>query len=140
MEEAGLPAGVLNFLPMSREGTAALTAEIIGNPLVRNVNVRDISYLLGALETTELTMEQFTGGDRVGKIIAMEAAKYLKPCILELGGKAPAVVSFSFRCLFLVKECFYQVLNDANIAEAAKGLVFGALANSGQVSFYLLRF
>ncbi|KAF9476799.1 aldehyde dehydrogenase [Pholiota conissans] len=95
-EEAGLPAGVLNFLPMSREGAPALTAEIIGNLLVRNVN--------------------FTGSDRVGKIIAMEAAKHLKPCILELGGKAPAVV-----------------LNDANITEAAKGLVFGALANSGQI-------
>jgi len=96
LEEAGLPAGVLNFLPMSREAAPGLTAEIIANPLVRNVN--------------------FTGGDRVGKIIAMEAAKYLKPCILELGGKAPAVV-----------------LNDANISEAAKGLVFGALANSGQI-------
>jgi acyl-CoA reductase-like NAD-dependent aldehyde dehydrogenase len=37
---------------------------------------------------------QFTGSDRVGKIIAMEleAAKYLKPCGLELGGKAPAIV------------------------------------------------
>lgn len=25
----------------------------------------------------------------------MEAAKYLKPCVLELGGKAPAVVRAS---------------------------------------------
>lgn len=36
---------------------------------------------------------QFTGSDRVGKIIAMEAAKHLKPCVLELGGKSPAIVS-----------------------------------------------
>nr|BAV14023.1 aldehyde dehydrogenase [Pholiota microspora] len=96
LQEAGLPAGVLNFLPMSRDCAPVLTAEIIGNPLVRNVN--------------------FTGSDRVGKIIALEAAKYLKPCILELGGKAPAIV-----------------LNDANIEDAAKGVMFGALANSGQI-------
>lgn len=42
------------------------------------------------LDYTELS--QFTGSDRVGKIIAMEAAKHLKPCILELGGKGPAIV------------------------------------------------
>ena len=36
---------------------------------------------------------QFTGSDRVGKLIAGEAAKYLKPCVFELGGKSPAVVS-----------------------------------------------
>lgn len=35
---------------------------------------------------------QFTGSDRVGRIIATEAAKHLKPCVLELGGKAPVVV------------------------------------------------
>jgi acyl-CoA reductase-like NAD-dependent aldehyde dehydrogenase len=35
---------------------------------------------------------QLTGSDRVGKIIAMEAAKHLKPCVFELGGKAPSVV------------------------------------------------
>ena len=40
LEEAGLPAGVLNYLPMSREAAPRLTAEIIANPLVRNVNVR----------------------------------------------------------------------------------------------------
>jgi len=28
----------------------------------------------------------------------MEAAKHLKPCILELGGKAPAVVRITFAC------------------------------------------
>jgi delta 1-pyrroline-5-carboxylate dehydrogenase len=72
-EEAGFPPGVLNFISISREAAPALTAEIIGNPHVRTIN--------------------FTGSDRVGKIIAAEAAKYLKPCILELGGKAPAVVS-----------------------------------------------
>jgi hypothetical protein len=34
----------------------------------------------------------FTGSTRVGKLIAMTCAKYLKPVVLELGGKAPLVV------------------------------------------------
>ncbi|CAA7268425.1 unnamed protein product [Cyclocybe aegerita] len=95
-EEAGLPAGVFNFISISRENAPALTAEIIAHPAVRITN--------------------FTGSDRVGKIIAMESAKHLKPCVLELGGKAPAVV-----------------LDDANVIEAAKAIVWGAMAHSGQV-------
>ncbi|EDR01973.1 uncharacterized protein LACBIDRAFT_175070 [Laccaria bicolor S238N-H82] len=96
LQEAGLPAGVLNFISISRENAPALTAEIIAHPLVRNIN--------------------FTGSDRVGRIIAMEAAKHLKPCILELGGKAPTIV-----------------LDDADVAEAAKAITYGAMAHSGQV-------
>lgn len=34
----------------------------------------------------------FTGSTKVGKIIAATCAKYLKPVVLELGGKAPLVV------------------------------------------------
>ncbi|KAH8116163.1 aldehyde dehydrogenase [Phellopilus nigrolimitatus] len=85
MHEAGLPPGVLNYISMSRESSPKLTAELIGNPLIRHVN--------------------FTGSDRVGKILAGEAAKYLKPCVFELGGKAPAVV-----------------LNDADTDAAARGI------------------
>ncbi|KAJ7735095.1 Aldehyde/histidinol dehydrogenase [Mycena maculata] len=94
--EAGLPSGVLNYISMSRESAPALTAEIIAHPLVRKIN--------------------FTGSDRVGRIIATEAAKHLKPTVLELGGKAPAVV-----------------LNDASIPDAANAIVFGAMMHSGQI-------
>ncbi|CCM00836.1 uncharacterized protein FIBRA_02878 [Fibroporia radiculosa] len=94
--EAGLPAGVLNFIHASREDTPARVAQIIAHPAVRTIN--------------------FTGSDRVGKIIAGEAAKYLKPCVLELGGKAPAVV-----------------LEDADIAQAAKAITSSALLHSGQI-------
>ncbi|KAG7097743.1 hypothetical protein E1B28_005064 [Marasmius oreades] len=95
-KEAGLPDGVFNFVSISREDTPRLTAEIIAHPSVRKIT--------------------FTGSDRVGRIIAMEAAKHLKPCVLELGGKAPAVV-----------------LNDANVQEAAKAIVTGAMLHSGQI-------
>lgn len=39
-----------------------------------------------------LMLVKFCGSDRVGRIIAQEAAKWLKPCIFELGGKSPVVV------------------------------------------------
>ncbi|KAJ7928158.1 Aldehyde/histidinol dehydrogenase, partial [Mycena leptocephala] len=94
--EAGFPNGVVNYISMSRESSPALTAQIIGHPLVRKIN--------------------FTGSDRVGRIIATEAAKHLKPTVLELGGKAPAVV-----------------LNDASIPDAANAIVWGAMLHSGQI-------
>ncbi|TDL25407.1 ALDH-like protein [Rickenella mellea] len=96
MHEAGILPGVLNLISMSRENAPKLTTEIIGNPHVRHIN--------------------FTGSDSVGKIIAAEAAKYLKPCVFELGGKTPAVV-----------------LDDANIPEAAQSIALGAMLHSGQV-------
>ncbi|KAK7047884.1 hypothetical protein VNI00_006212 [Paramarasmius palmivorus] len=95
-KEAGLPDGVFNFLSISSQDTPERTKEIIANSLVRKIT--------------------FTGSDRVGRIIAMEAAKHLKPCVLELGGKAPAVV-----------------LNDANVQEAAKHILTGAMLHSGQI-------
>ncbi|KAH9940865.1 aldehyde dehydrogenase [Epithele typhae] len=95
-EEAGLPKGVLNFLPVSKEDSPARVAEMIAHPLVRKVN--------------------FCGGARVGSIIAQEAAKYLKPCVMELGGKTPAVV-----------------LADADIPRAARAITSSALMNAGQV-------
>ncbi|RDB25346.1 Salicylaldehyde dehydrogenase [Hypsizygus marmoreus] len=95
-QEAGLPKGVLNFISMSRESSPRLTAEMIAHPMVRKIN--------------------FTGSDRVGRLLAAEAAKYLKPCILELGGKSPMVV-----------------LDDANLEDAARAIVYGAMAHSGQI-------
>ncbi|CCM04245.1 uncharacterized protein FIBRA_06412 [Fibroporia radiculosa] len=94
--EAGLPKGVLNFVHLSREDAPARTAEMIGHPAVRKIT--------------------FTGSDTVGKIIAGEAAKYLKPCVIELGGKSPAIV-----------------LADGDIARAAKAITYGALLYSGQI-------
>jgi hypothetical protein len=44
-EEAGFPPGVLNFISISREAAPALTAEIIGNPHVRTINVCSGSIL-----------------------------------------------------------------------------------------------
>ncbi|KAG6915346.1 hypothetical protein DXG01_012020 [Tephrocybe rancida] len=96
LHEAGLPPGVLNYISVSRKDAPARTAELIAHPAVRKVT--------------------FTGSDRVGRIIAVEAAKHLKPCIFELGGKAPVIV-----------------LNDADVSAAARAITTGAFTYSGQV-------
>ena len=72
LHEAGLPAGVLNFLTSSPEDADRVVEAIIAHPAVRRVN--------------------FTGSTTVGRVIAEKAARHLKPALLELGGKAPFVV------------------------------------------------
>jgi len=93
---AGLPPGCLNFLPTSAERTPQVTEYAVKHPKVLRVN--------------------FTGSDRVGKIIAGWASTVLKQCVLELGGKAPVLV-----------------LDDASLDDAVEAVVFGALSNSGQI-------
>lgn len=78
LHEAGLPKGILNFVTFGAQNAPERTADIIGHPAVRKVT--------------------FTGSDRVGRAIAVEAAKHLKPCVLELGSKSPAVASLKFSC------------------------------------------
>ena len=51
----------------------------------------------------------FTGSTTVGSIIASTAGKYVKPVLLELGGKASAIV-----------------LDDANLEKAALACAQGA--------------
>jgi beta-apo-4'-carotenal oxygenase len=75
----------------------------------------------GIPETTALMNEKwdkifFTGSQAVGKIIAKKAAETLTPVVLELGGKNPAFIT-----------------KNANLALAAKRLMWGKTVNSGQV-------
>jgi acyl-CoA reductase-like NAD-dependent aldehyde dehydrogenase len=96
LEEAGLPAGAINVLTTSREGAAGAVDALIADPRVKKIN--------------------FTGSTHVGRIVAEKAAKYLKPVLLELGGKAPLVV-----------------LDDADLDEAAAAANFGAFMHQGQI-------
>lgn len=94
--EAGLPPGVLNFVTTDRESADEVVGAMIAHPAVRRVN--------------------FTGSTHVGRIIAEKAATHLKPCLLELGGKAPFVV-----------------LDDADIDGAVAAAVFGSFMFQGQI-------
>lgn len=58
----------------------------------------------------------FTGSPRVGKQILSQLAKHLTPATLELGGKSPCIVDES-----------------ADIAQAAKHIIWAKFLNAGQV-------
>jgi len=58
----------------------------------------------------------FTGSVRTGRRIAEVCGRALVPCTLELGGKDPMIVC-----------------DDADIERAARGAVWGAFTNAGQV-------
>jgi len=64
----------------------------------------------------EVKRINFNGNTAVGRIVARHAAEHLKPCLLELGGKAPLIV-----------------LDDADLDEAVKAAGFGAFMNQSQV-------
>ncbi|MGH6937146.1 MAG: aldehyde dehydrogenase family protein, partial [Methylocella sp.] len=57
----------------------------------------------------------FTGSPAVGKVVMTAAAKHLASVTLELGGKSPVIVDES-----------------ANVAKAARSVVWGKFANCGQ--------
>lgn len=96
LTEAGLPDGVLNVLVHRAEDAAAITTALIEHPAIRKIN--------------------FTGSTGVGRIIAAQAGKNLKPVLLELGGKASAIV-----------------LDDADLENAATQCALGAFLHSGQI-------
>lgn len=96
MRDAGLPAGVVNVVTNAPADAAKVVETLIAHRAVKRVN--------------------FTGSTHVGRIIAETAARYLKPALLELGGKAPLVI-----------------LDDADLDEAVKAAAFGAFMNQGQI-------
>ncbi|MEJ2426427.1 MAG: aldehyde dehydrogenase [Candidatus Thiodiazotropha sp.] len=96
LHEAGLPDGVINVISNAPKDAPVLVERLIAHPAVRRVN--------------------FTGSTHVGRIIAQQAAKHLKPALLELGGKNPLVI-----------------LDDADLDEAVQAAAFGAFFNQGQI-------
>lgn len=94
--EAGFPEGTVNVVTNAPADAGEVVGALIDAPEVKRIN--------------------FTGSTAVGKIIARRAADHLKPCLLELGGKAPLLV-----------------LADADLDEAVKAAAFGAFMNQGQI-------
>ncbi len=98
-ERAGFPRGVINLLT----GDGRVGKAIVDHPGVDKIS--------------------FTGSTAVGKEIARSAADTLKRVTLELGGKAPSIITRS-----------------ADIDAAVAGNLGGALLNSGQVCAAYTRF
>ena len=96
LQQVGLGDGVVNVILNAPADAPLIVERLIANPAVRRVN--------------------FTGSTPVGRIIAKTAARYLKPVLLELGGKAPLLI-----------------LDDADLDAAAAAASFGAFMNQGQI-------
>jgi acyl-CoA reductase-like NAD-dependent aldehyde dehydrogenase len=94
--QAGLPDGVLSVIYHRPEDAVAVTNAIIESPLVKKVN--------------------FTGSTAVGSIIASKSGKELKPVLMELGGKASAIVC-----------------EDAELENAAMQCALGSFLHAGQI-------
>lgn len=92
--EAGIPDGVFNYVT---GGGATLGQALIDHPLVRGIT--------------------FTGSFEVGMSIgrSFSTGKYVRPAILEMGGKNPTIVS-----------------RNANLEDAALGIVRSAFGLQGQ--------
>ncbi|KAJ4197086.1 hypothetical protein NW767_009331 [Fusarium falciforme] len=93
---AGFPPGVVNFILHRPKDASEVVTTLIKHPAVRKIN--------------------FTGSTEVGRIIAQEASKVLKPVLLELGGKNCSIV-----------------LNDGDVSRAAEAVLLSATLNGGQI-------
>jgi vanillin dehydrogenase len=93
---AGFPDGAVNVITNAPADAGPIVSALVAHSAVRRIS--------------------FTGSTRVGRIVAEEAARELKPVLLELGGKAPLVV-----------------LDDAALDEAVNAAAFGAFLNQGQI-------
>jgi acyl-CoA reductase-like NAD-dependent aldehyde dehydrogenase len=96
LTEAGLPPGVINVISSAPADTPEVASTLIADRRVRRVN--------------------FTGSTAVGRIIGEQAARHLKPAVLELGGKNALIV-----------------LDDADLDYAVQAVAFAAYVNAGQV-------
>lgn len=99
--EAGLPAGCLNVIYHRPSDAADITGALIEHRAIKKIN--------------------FTGSTLVGGIIASLAGKHVKPVLLELGGKASAIV-----------------LKDADIEIAASGCANGAFIHVRMIKSLIL--
>lgn len=92
MHETGLPTGCLNLINGPGED--------VGKPLV---------------DSPEIDVLSFTGSSKIGKSVALAAAKNLTKVSLELGGKNPLVIC-----------------DDANLESAVKWTCLSSFSNAGQ--------
>src|SRR5207248_6916990 len=90
LEEAGVPRGLVQIV----HGKGDVGAELV---------------------KSGVNMVVFTGSVATGRKVNVAAAEQMIPCILELGGKDPAIV-----------------LDDADLETTARKVAWGAFANSGQ--------
>lgn len=109
-----------NTVVLKPSELAPATSAVMASLIPQYLDRRAVAVLEGAAETTTELLQMdfdhifYTGGERVGKIVARAAVETLTPVTLELGGKSPAVVA------------------DGNFAAIARRLAHGKFMNAGQ--------
>ena len=92
--EAGVPPEVISVIQCDRDRSPAIVEALVSHKSIRKV--------------------EFIGSASVGRHIASLSGKYLKPVVMELGGKCPTIV--------------LDDLNDEQLEEAAsKAIRYGML-------------
>ena len=110
-----------NTVVLKTGHAAVATSKVIREIIETVFDPEYVSVYTEGHEEIEELLEQkfdsifFTGGKKLGTIVMEAAAKNLTPITLELGGKSPVVVDES-----------------ANLAMAARRIVFGKFLNAGQ--------
>lgn len=100
---------------------APATSQALADLLADTFDPRYVAVMQGGADVAGELLNQrwdkifYTGGERVGKIVALAAAKNLTPVTLELGGKSPCVADAS-----------------ADVDMAARRIVWGKFWNAGQ--------
>lgn len=94
--DAGVPSKALQLINIKPEDNPRVFELLVSNDIIRKV--------------------YFTGSTATGRKIASVAAKYLKPCLLELGGKNFSIAT-----------------PDADIDRAAGNTLWSAWSHKGQI-------
>ena len=100
---------------------APATSQIIEKVIRETFDEQVVAVVSGGRAENQALLEQpfdhifFTGSQNVGKEVLRKSAEHLIPATLELGGKSPCIVEKS-----------------ANLALAARRIVFGKFLNCGQ--------
>ncbi|MFT6550139.1 MAG: geranial dehydrogenase [Zhongshania marina] len=97
-EEAGIPKGVINWVPADRE----VASYLVNHPGVNKV--------------------AFTGSTEVGRKVAADCGRLLRPVSLELGGKSAAIL-----------------LDDVDLDKYLESMSAVSLLNNGQTCFSCTR-
>jgi aldehyde dehydrogenase (NAD+) len=116
---AALSAG--NTVVVKPSEVTSHVADLFGELFAKYFDPADVAVVRGNREVVTSLLQQrfdfifFTGSVPVGKIVMRAAAENLTPVVLELGGENPSIVD-----------------ETANLVDAARKLVWGAMAFGGQ--------
>lgn len=118
----GAAFGAGNRVMIKPSDQTPLTSGVIAEAVAEYFDDKELAAFAGgldlAVEFPKLPFDHlmFTGSPALARIVCAEAAKNLTPVTLELGGKSPVIVS-----------------RTADLAEAARRIMWGKCLNGGQV-------